>query len=354
MTGDFVVVGGGVIGLTSAIALADLGSAVTVIDRGTGPASGSTGAAAGILSLLFPWEHPESLQRLADRSTGAFPDWCAATEAATGAACGWRRTGLLAHGVTDAPDFGTWRARHPDRVTVRDDGAVWMPEVAIVDPRALAAALCARAERLGVRFRWSTEIDRIEVSAGRVTGVSGGDTRVDGDAVLVAGGAWSARLLSDIGLRLPVRPVRGQVLELQGEPGVLEHILMRGHRYLLPRADGRVVVGSTVEEAGFDDTPTDEAAGDLRAFATGLLPASAAWPVTDHRSGLRPGSPQGIPWIGPVTGIDGLWVNAGHFRTGITLAPGSAELLAAMVAGRAPPLDPAAFRIGLDIVHASD
>lgn len=334
--GDFVVVGGGVIGLTSAIALADLGSTVTVVDRGPGPASGSTGAAAGILSLLFPWEYPEHLQRLADYSTEAFPDWCAATEAVTGIACGWRRIGLLAHGVAGR------------------DGAVWMPEVAIVDPRALAASLYARAERIGVRFRWCTEIDRIEVSAGRVAGVSGGDARVDGDAVLVAGGAWSARLLSGIGLRLPVRPVRGQVLELQGEPGALEHILMRGHRYLLPRADGRVVVGSTVEEAGFDDTPTDDAAGDLRAFATGLLPASAAWPVIDHRSGLRPGSPQGIPWIGPVTGIDGLWVNAGHFRTGITLAPGSAELLAALVAGRAPPVDPAGFRVGLDIVHAPD
>lgn len=316
------------IGLTSALALAEDGHTVTLLERAPGPAAESSGAAAGILSLLYPWDYPEPLQRLAAYSRRVYPGWCG------GADVGWAAPGVLSFDIAGAPP-GTLRAA---------GDAVWLPEVATLEPRLLAAALAARAAALGVRLRWGAAAAAIEVARSAVQGVRLTDgTRVAAGAVVVAAGAWSTALLAPLGVAVAVRPVRGQVIELQGPAGLFGTVLMRDRCYLLPRADGRIVVGSTVEEVGFDASTTAAAAALLRATAAALAPETAAMPIRAQWAGLRPGSPDGMPRIGPVPDYAGLWLNLGHFRNGITLAPGSAVLLAALVAGRAAPVEPSAF-----------
>ncbi|MCA1798725.1 MAG: FAD-dependent oxidoreductase [Xanthomonadaceae bacterium] len=344
-TCDFLVVGGGVVGLSSAVALAESGCRVTLVERAPGPGAESSGAAAGIVSLLYPWEYPQALQDLAAVSRDAYPAWCDALDAPVG----WMEAGLLTFDGGHAPqsiarlDATAIAARAP-AVAPPAATALWLPGVATLEPRRLAAALAARAATLGVHMRWGTVVRKLTVAAGTVTGVElDGGERLGAGAVLVAAGAWSAGLLASVGVRVEVRPVRGQVIELHGPAGLLDCVVMHGHRYLLPRADGRIVVGSTAEEAGFDSSTTADAAASLKAAASALVPATASLPVRAQWAGLRPGSPDGMPRIGPTPEIRGLWLNLGHFRNGITLAPGSAELLAALVTGRETRVSSAPF-----------
>lgn len=338
--GDFIIVGGGVIGLTSALALAERGFRVTLVERAPGPASESSGAAAGIVSLLYPWESPPGLQALARFSRERYPYWYNKFSV----------PGLLAFDAAPADagerlDAAGITERVPSLVPPHADGAVWLRDVGAVEPRFFAASLATRAAERDVALRWSSEVVGLALGDAGVSGVClANGTTLTAPRVLVAAGAWSGALLAPLGIGLPVRPVRGQVIEIAGAPGVLNTIVTHDHRYLLPRGDGRIVVGSTSEDTGFDASTTDDAGVALKRHADALLPALASLRVSRHWAGLRPGSPDGIPLIGPVPEVEGLWLNVGHFRNGITLAPGSAELLAAMAANVAPPLDPTPFQ----------
>lgn len=307
-TCDVVIVGGGIIGLSSALALAEAGASVTVIDGAPGPATASSGAAAGIVSLLYPWECTQELQALAAESIAQYADWCAALTDASGIDTGWRQWGLLSHDCGDEP--------------------VLFPDVGAVEPVVLLDALHHAARAAGVTTQWQRPVVALETDGNRVYGARCADGTVLADKTVIASGAWSAALVPGIA----VRPVRGQIIELDAPRGALDRIVVAGHRYLVPRTDGRIVVGSTVEEAGFDAEPTAAAATGLRAFASDLLPASAEWRVLRHWAGLRPGQAGDMPFIGPVAERLGLWLNTGHFRNGITLAPGSAARLARLMA----------------------
>lgn len=336
--GDVVVIGGGVIGLMSALALAGHGLRVTLVDRAPGPAAEASGAAAGIVSLLYPWEYPDSVQALARDSRERYPHWYSKFSV-PGLVC----FDAAPDGYGERLDAAAVAERVP-AVAAPQDGATWLKDVGAVEPRFLAASLSARAADAGVTLRWGAEVTALATDDARVTGVDlANGTRLLAPRVLVASGAWTAALLAPLGVRVPVHPVRGQVIEFTGAHGLLNTIVTRGHRYLLPRGDGRLLAGSTAEDAGFDASVTEDAGGELKTFATGLLPALADLPVARHWAGLRPATADGVPLIGPVREVDGLWLNTGHFRNGITLAPGSAELVAAMLANVPPPLDPTPF-----------
>lgn len=163
-----------------------------------------------------------------------------------------------------------------------------------------------------------------------------------GQAV-VAAGAWSGDLLSDLGLNLPVAPVKGQMILYKREPDFLPAMVLAKGRYAIPRKDGHILVGSTLEHVGFDKTPTDAALASLKASAEGLLPGLADAEVVGRWAGLRPGSPEGIPFIGEVPEHPGLWLNCGHYRNGLVLAPASCELLKNLMLGEAPIVDPTPY-----------
>jgi glycine oxidase len=165
------------------------------------------------------------------------------------------------------------------------------------------------------------------------------------DSFVSCAGAWSGGLLAPLGLRPGISPVKGQMLLFRARPGLVRTIHLAADRYAIPRRDGRVLFGSTVEHTGFDKSTTEDARKELHAIAVARYPALADFEVERQWAGLRPGSPSGIPYIGPHPALANLFVNAGHFRNGIVLGPASARLAADLVLGRGPDVDPAPYAV---------
>ncbi|MCY1179197.1 Glycine oxidase [compost metagenome] len=177
----------------------------------------------------------------------------------------------------------------------------------------------------------------------RICGVQTVAGAVPGDRVVLTAGAWSGDLLRPLGLELPVEPVKGQMILYKCAEDFLPSMVLAKGRYAIPRRDGHILIGSTLEHAGFDKTPTEVALESLKASAIELLPALAEATPVGHWAGLRPGSPEGIPYIGPVPGREGLWLNCGHYRNGLVLAPASCQLFADLLLGREPIIAPAPY-----------
>ena len=176
-----------------------------------------------------------------------------------------------------------------------------------------------------------------------VVGVQCPVGRIEAAAVVLCAGAWSGDWLQQAGLTLPVEPVKGQMLLYRMTPGWLPSIVMARGRYAIPRRDGHILIGSTLEYKGYDKRTTDEALASLRASAQALLPDLAQQSPVAQWAGLRPGSPDGVPYIGPVSSLPGLWLNTGHFRNGLVLAPASCRLLADLLLQRSPEIDPTPY-----------
>ncbi len=354
---DCLVVGGGLIGLLTARELARGGLRVGLVERGeTGRESSWAGG--GILSPLWPWAAPESVTRLAAWGQREYPALAAALTDETGIDPEWTRSGMLFLDEPDAVTATQWADAHGvrcERLTGRAaiaavepgcrpaEAALWLPGVAQIRNPRLARALACSLEREGVEVRARVEARSIVCAGGRVRGVDTAAGLIEADRVVIACGAWSARLLAPLGIDLPIRPVRGQMLLYRAAPGLLTRIVLGDGYYLIPRRDGHVLAGSTLEETGFDASTTAAARAGIARAATALAPALAGVDIVAHWAGLRPGSPTGIPYIGEVAAIDGLYVNAGHFRNGVLLAPASARLLSDILLGRSRIVDPSPY-----------
>lgn len=343
MKPHILVIGAGIAGLASAWTLARRGARVTVLERGQ-PGRESSWAGAGILSLLLPWHYPEAVTRLADRSLALYPDWIAELRDHARTDPEYRRTGMLVlppH--VPMPPAHLPQPTPPADVAALGDG-LWLPGVAQArNPRLLNTVLEA-ARAAGVEVHGELGPVHLETGADRAHAALAGGRRWHADHYLVCAGAWSAALLGPDAAGLPVAPVRGQILLYQANPGRLPCVVYRAGHYLVPRADGLILAGSTLEHAGFDKTPTEAARAELHAFVTDLLPEVAATGPIRHWAGLRPGSPGNVPIIGRHPSLGNVHVNSGHFRYGVTLAPASAELIADLIEDRAPQVDFRAYQ----------
>ena len=368
---DVAVVGAGVIGLASAWRLAQAGMAVVVIDPA--PGSGASGVAAGMLAPVTEARlGEEALLALNHASWARWPAFAAEVEAAGGRPVGYRADGTLMVAL-DADDRALLddlagrhramglavealrgreaRALEPGLAPGVRAGLLAADERS-VDPAALVEALWAASEAAGVTVVARPVARIVTTPAGdRVTGVAldGGDgAGVEAATVLLAAGAWSASVAGvPDHVRPPVRPIRGQVLTLRqpsGDPLIARTVrgIVRGSSiYLVPRDDGRVVIGATVEERGFDTTPTAGGAYELLRDALAIVPGLDDAELVAVRAGLRPGSPDDLPMIGP-SGVEGLVVATVHHRNGILLTPVTAEAVAALLTGGAVPAEAAA------------
>lgn len=367
---DTLIVGGGVEGLTTALALADRGSRVAVMDAAR-PRGPSSWAGGGILSPLYPWTHDASVNRLAWRSQALYPDLCRTVQAETGVDPELRSTGMLyvdfpSHPPVDHEAARAWAGEHGVRLEeLEGDGAVerepllsplassavYMPEVGWVRNPRLMRGLVRLAQERGVQVLDGVTVLDLVADGDLVSGVRTDAGSLEGERVIVAAGAWSGALLEQsLGEALPVHPVKGEMLLLQADRPLLSGVVMAGSHYLIPRADNRILVGSTVKDRGFDARPSLGGMRSLTQAAVEMVPDTAVLKVEDYWAGLRPGSPDGRPFIGPMPGWRGLYVNAGHFRNGLVHAPASAELLAARVAGETGVLDPEPFAPGREVV----
>jgi glycine oxidase len=361
---DVVIVGGGIIGTLSAVALARRGARVTVLERGA-PCRESSWAGAGILSPIYPWLYPDALSHLVNRSLALYPDLVADLQAASGVDPQLRRSGLIipvyhaAEWADLAPALGWserfgWPARRLTGAEARGvepclaegvRGAIDWPEVGQIRNPRLAQAAEATARALGVDIESGVEVTGFERSGDTVRAVRTRDGRHPAGQVLLAAGSWSGALAEQAGLDLPVRPVKGQILLLKAEPGRLTRIVKHDRAYLVPRADGRILVGATMEMAGFDRRTTLSALHFLSGALLALAPGLADAEVERHWMGFRPGTPDGLPYLGRAPGLTNLFVAAGHYRNGVILAPATAEAVACLLAGEASPVDLRAFAV---------
>jgi glycine oxidase len=211
------------------------------------------------------------------------------------------------------------------------------------NPRLVKSLKAALLAQPNVTVREHCEVRGFLRDGQAVVGVNTADGELHGDQVVLTAGAWSGDLLESLGVRLPVEPVKGQMILFKCEADFLPSMVLAKGRYAIPRRDGHILVGSTLEHEGYDKTPTVSALESLKASAVELLPALADAQPVKHWAGLRPGSPEGIPFIGALEGFDGLWLNCGHYRNGLVLAPASCQLFADLMLGREPIIDPAPY-----------
>jgi glycine oxidase len=355
---DVVVIGGGIIGLTTAYFLAREGLRVQVVDKGDLGREASW-AGAGILPPGNPSAARTPYEQLRAHSTMLLPLLAAELRERAGVDNGYLRCGGLeffeegaevavnewrADGVTFTPLEGEALHRLEPALAPTVARAYHLPDLAQVrNPRHLKG-LIAGCQQLGVDLRADCPALGFEREARRITAVQTAAGPLPGERFLVAAGSWTDLLLAPLGWRPGVRPIRGQIVLLNPGKPLFRRVLMCGTRYLVPRPDGRVLVGSTEEDAGFDKRTSAAAIGDLLKLACTLVPALAEAPLERCWAGLRPGSPDGLPFIGAVPGFDNLFVAAGHFRAGIQLSAGTALALKETLLGQplTVPLD--AFR----------
>jgi glycine oxidase len=357
---DVIVIGAGVQGCAVAWRLARAGRRVVVLERAI-PGAEASSAAGGILSPGVEALEPGPFYLLGRASLALYPEFLAALRRDSGVDVGWRAGGTLEVALDD--DHAQLLAGRAAKihsaglpVTVIDDaevrrlepgispearGALWFEDEASLDPRLLGRALGIAAQAAGATFLTGRVLS-IRREGGRAVGVAHESGPIDAGTVVLAAGAWSLQVE---GHGLPagaVRPVRGQIAVVDTRPPLLSRVIFSGHGYAVPRADGRILLGSTMEEAGFEKAVT---AGGLRhvlEVGIGLAPAIARAPVVESWSNFRPSSPDGEPILG-AGAIPGLLYATGHTRNGILLCPITAEAISACVLGRAPPLDLAPF-----------
>ncbi|MES3009123.1 MAG: glycine oxidase ThiO [Pseudomonadota bacterium] len=363
---EFLIIGGGVIGLLMARELASAGAEVTVVEQGRCCQEASW-AGGGIVSPLYPWRYSAAVTALAFHAQRAYPLLAAQLLDETGIDPELERTGLLMLDAKDAGEALRWASEHgkalypvePAFLYAREAGlapgfshGLWMPDIAnIRNPRLGQALESSLRRNPRVQIREQTQVLSLQTQQHKVSQVQvmqqGAIATLTAERVIITAGAWSGGLLAALGVTLPVVPVKGQMLLYRPSQRLLNTIVMTDGRYLIPRRDNHLLVGSTLEHSDFDKSTTEEALLSLRRSAEALLPALANCRVERQWAGLRPGAPEGVPFIGRVPTIDNLYVNAGHYRNGLVLAPASAQLLADILLGREPSIDPAPYDPGV-------
>jgi glycine oxidase len=352
--GDVVVAGAGLIGLAIAFELAQRGAVVRVFDRGE-PGRAASWAGAGMLAPFTESTGDDPLERLGAQSLAEYPQFVERIKAAGGVDARLHLDGIVHAAFDDASfeDFArrcaALRARgiecellDRDAVLAAEPwlaagvrGALLVRGEGHVDNRRLGRALAAGCAALGVTIAHANHL-RVECDVRRVLGVRSDEGFVPAAAVVNACGAWAGQLEGvPAEHRLPVVPVKGQMLALEMPVGFVKHATWLPGAYLVPRDDGRLLVGATVEHAGFDARVTAEGMERLLGAALASAPSLGAFTVSETWAGLRPGTADGKPFLG-ATRLPGLFVATGHYRNGILLAPATARLIADAVARGEP------------------
>jgi glycine oxidase len=379
---DAIVVGAGIVGLSLAIELNKQGLRVLVVEKGE-PGREASWAAGGMLAD-FPLETPLGLRELATASARMYPEFVRELEDESGLKIDLRSAGTLVlsrvekglcpvsagQGPATTPAYALPEPlaelepalRAPDAAAPQFT-ALYVPE-RCVDPRHLASAAIAAARHRGVDFSSGDQVLAVEVVKGKATGVRTSKTQFAAGLVVNCAGAWAGQIRVGTGasrarsersrtvqaerssagsFAVPTRPVKGQMLcVVMPERELVRHVVRTPDVYLIPRSDGRLVIGATQEEAGFDKQTVPETIQRLRQAALNLVPKLAEARVLETWAGLRPGTPDGLPILG-ATPTSGYFVATGHFRDGILLAPVTARLMSQIIAGQKPQIDVSNF-----------
>jgi glycine oxidase len=380
---DVLIIGGGVIGLSLAWELAHRGKSVQVIDQSE-PGREASWAGAGILpaAVRRPEQHP--YEQLYGLACELHPQWAEQLHATTGIDTGYRRSGglYLARTAGEAAALTAWAAAQREegievqRLTAEQvaemepglhvGGQVQSAKYSVLSTQYSVAGTCASyfvpaeaqlrnprhlraliqaCTNLGVTIQPHTSAEPIAAQGG-VSELRASAGPLRARQYCFTAGAWTGPLLSRLGIATGIVPIRGQMALFRCTSPPVQRIINLGSRYLVPRDDGRLLAGSTEEEAGFDKRTTDESIAELVAFARSLIPALADAQLEKTWAGLRPGSFDGLPYLGRLPGLSNAFVAAGHFRSGLFLSPATAVVMAQLLCGEQPAVDLAPFRVG--------
>ncbi|MCU7916485.1 MAG: glycine oxidase ThiO [Candidatus Thiodiazotropha sp. (ex Gloverina cf. vestifex)] len=355
---EIFVIGGGLIGMLTARELAMAGRQVTLLEQNR-VGRESSWAGGGIISPLYPWRYDSSITALTSWGQQHYPELATALHRESNIDPEYTRNGLLIVEPEDSKQAIDW-GKHAQQsltnlekaaisdcepaLTTTANQAILMPEVAQVRNPRLVKAACGTIEKQ-VEIRENCRVSKLLARDGRIQGIETDSGNLTAKQVIVCAGAWTGDLLKDFVTRPDIEPVLGQMILFRSQPGAISRIVLHQDRYVIPRRDGRVLVGSTLEYRGFDKTTTQVAKKALKQYALTHFPLLREAKIEHHWAGLRPGSPSGIPYIGPVPDIEGLYLNAGHFRNGVVLGPASARLMSDLVLGREPILPPAPYAL---------
>jgi len=332
---DVIVIGGGIIGLSLSIELRKKGARVLVVERGE-PGREASHAAGGML-VECGLETPEILQPLASASARMYPEFARELELESGMKVDLRDQGTIlfpshedaSHPSLKAAGLPLPLSELEPALAPSDRPAFYLKERS-VEPRALAAAALRAAKRRGVDVSSGDKVTAVRVSTGRVEGVTTIKTSFQAPTVVNCAGAWSGQIAPHA---FPTRPVKGQMLYLASPSrNLLKHVIRSPEVYLVPRSDGRILIGTTMEEAGFDRRTDVVTIQRLHRAAVALVPELRNAKILEDWAGLRPGTPDDLPILG-ATATPGYFVATGHFRDGILLAPITARVMAEVITG---------------------
>ena len=343
---DCIVVGGGLIGMLSARELKKSGMDVLLLEKGQ-MGKESSWAGGGILSPLHPWRYSDEVNELANEGHRLYPHVAQELHHESGVDPEYIRSGMLILNSAETEPAKAWANKWSMDLSVFESAAelqqvapgigelydhgMWLPDIAQMRNPRLVKSARGSLQALGVQYEENAQVEKLNVENGRIKGVVANGKSYQADCVLVASGAWSGDLLGMFGNPPKVEPVKGQMILLKGTPGLLKPMLLAENRYLIPRKDGRILCGSTIEKTGYDKSLSEDVKMSLLKTAVEIYPQLAKLEIEHHWSGLRPGSPDGVPYIGPHEDISGLFVNAGHYRNGVILGIASARKIARQI-----------------------
>jgi glycine oxidase len=348
---ECIIVGGGVIGLLTARQLFLDGVDVLLLEKGA-LGGESSWAGGGIISPLYPWRYSDAVNVLAQRSKNDYPDLVEKLFEETGEDCELITSGLFTvvdenpctqkmildwagKWSVDASYINSESEIHEIENTVGDavDKGIWMPDVMQIRNPKLVGALKASFDYLAIPYVEHCEVDDILTKNNTAAAVKTKQQTYSAKKIIIASGAWSAQF-GVTKSSVNVIPVKGQMIMYQGAPDLVKRIILSEGHYIIPRKDGRILAGSTLEKIGFDKSISSSALDELHCAATQLVPLLNDLTIERQWAGLRPGTKKGIPYICQHDEIDGLYIHAGHFRNGIVLGLASARLMTDIVLGR--------------------
>jgi glycine oxidase len=360
LTPDITLIGGGVIGLLTAREFCLAGATVMIIEKNLLGQEASW-AGGGILLPLYPWRQADAITRLVIQSLKLYPELTSQLAAETGIDPEWTPCGLL---ITKNPDiteainwcrlnniaFQKAGADFFKMLNTNPDNPLWLPEIAQARNPRLVKSLKQDLINKGVIIQEQCELKTLTMDKNRISAIHTTTGNFTVNQLIISAGAWTGKLFRELfpvlgGEAPKIIPVKGQMLLFAAIPEILPYMVLDEDQYLIPRRDGKILAGSTVELNDFNKSTSTEIRDRLADFALNLMPSLKHFPLIQHWAGLRPGTEHGVPYIDKHPEIINLGINAGHFRNGLAMGPASARLMVDLVLNRPPAIAPEPYKL---------